>query len=139
HVIEKQTVAEHHTEQGSKYRTVERKPALQRRTLGQSDHTLRVAAANGGDCLVQDALGVPSPRNFLLTIMDGIWKRLPLIDHIRGRPLKELAQGDPHGLADLCVVERLDHVAHPRIPLLTTDLEAQMRFAQADPPAPLRV
>src|SRR5204863_6742352 len=64
---------------------------------------------------------------------------LPLVDHIRGRSLKKPEQRRPDGFLQLRVIERLDHVTHPGVPFLLSDLEAQVRFTQAQPPSLLRV
>src|SRR5690242_20557167 len=62
-----------------------------------------------------------------------------MVDHISGRILKETTQSTAQRFFDFHLIEGLDHLAHPRIPLLRPDLEALVRLAQAQEPAELRV
>ncbi len=62
-----------------------------------------------------------------------------MVDNIGGGSLKKITQDAAQRLVDLYVLESFDHIAHPRIPLLRPELETQVRFAQAQPPAAVRV
>src|SRR5439155_3134615 len=93
-------------------------------------------------CFVQRALRIPSTRNFPaygVASLVGGGRRLSTIDNIGGCVVEETTQGAAHRLLDWYIVHSLEHVGHPRIPLFRPDFEAQMRFAQAQPPAALRI
>ena len=62
-----------------------------------------------------------------------------MVDNIGGRSLKKPAQGAARWPRDLYIIQSVDHIFHPCIPLLLPDFEAQMRFAQTQPPPALRI
>src|ERR1700689_2995540 len=66
-------------------------------------------------------------------------RRRPHIDDICGGSLKKVAECAICRRFDGHIVESLHHILHPRIPLRWPDLEAEMRFAEAQPPPALRV
>ena len=110
------------------------------------DGAICCAAVNGGHRLVERTLRPPSPGYFLMDVVagrpisvvrNGRWR--PDVDDVCGGSLEEVTQGAAYRLVDWYVIEGLQHVLHPRIPLLCADFETQMRFAQAQPPPPLRV
>jgi len=74
-----------------------------------------------------------------LAAIAGRARRLANIDDISGGSIEQTTQCGAQRLFDGHVIENLHHIRHPRLPLPLPDLEAQMRFAQAQPPAALRV
>ena len=109
------------------------------------DGAIGLAFAHGGHSVVQRALCLPPLCDLLTDGVAGWLTRfhgvIPFaaIDDIGRRALKEFAQGAAKRLLNARVIESVDHVLHPCRPFLTLNLEAKMRFPEAQPPAALRI
>jgi hypothetical protein len=102
-----------------------------------------IALANGGYRFIERTLCAPATGHFLMNVVvDSTlrrYPRLPMIHNIGGGSLEEITERAARRLVDVDIIESLNHIFHPRIPLLLPDFETLMRFVQAQPPPELRV